>query len=74
MINTYTVKMRAQQLEFMHQLMLLANDEELYWRWATLVPDGATNEDFCDIAEDDEDYNEVCDLFSVLIAKKGMRY
>ena len=74
MTNTYTVKMRAQQLEMMHQLMLLANDEEIYWRWATLVPDGATKEDFYDIAEEDEDYNEACDLFCALIAKKGIRY
>lgn len=74
MINTYAIKMRAQQLEHMHQLMILANDEELYWRWATLVPDEATNEDFYDIAEDEEDYNEACDLFCTLIAKKGMRY
>lgn len=74
MTNTYTIKMRAQQLEMMHQLMILANDEELYWRWATLVPDGATDEDFGDIAEDEDEYNEACDLFCVLIAKKGMRY
>ena len=58
----------------MHQLMCEANDEDIYMTWIYVMPDGATEEDFMDIAMDDEQYNECFDLFVKLIVKKGNRW
>lgn len=73
-IADHTLKGRVAQLKSMHQLMCAANDETIYMTWILLMPDGATNEDFIDIALDDEAYNECFDLFVKLIADKGNRY
>ena len=65
---------RIEQLKAMHNLMLLANDENIYMSWINVMPDGATDEDFADISIDDELYNECFDLFVKLIALEGNRY
>ena len=73
-ITGYERDARAAQLKAMHELMGRANDEDIYMTWIYDVPDGATEEDFIDIAMDDEEYNRVFDLFVKLIAKDGNRY
>lgn len=74
-IATFTVASRIEQLRFMHTLMCLANDENIYYgSWIYTVPDEPSEDDFLSIAVDDEEYNEVFDLFVKLIAKKGNRY
>ena len=65
---------RISQLKAMHKLMLEANDEGIYMTWIYLMPDCPTEEDFIDIAMDDDQYNECFDLFVKLIAKKGNRH
>ena len=65
---------RIAQLKAMHTLMLEANDEGIYMTWIYLMPDCPTEEDFIDIAMDDDQYNECFDLFVKLIAKKGNRH
>lgn len=70
----WTKDARMSQLKAMHDMMCEANDESLYMRWINLMPDGATKEDFFDIALDDEMYNECFDLFIKLVAKDGMRW
>lgn len=67
------IRMRAVQLEAMHTVILAANDENIYMRWILIVPDCPDREDFESIAETDEDYNEVCDLFIDLVKKEGYR-
>ena len=65
---------RVNQLREMHKLMCDANDENIYMTWIYVMPDCATEEDFIDIASDDDQYNECFDLFIKLIAKKGNRW
>lgn len=73
-ISGFTKVARIAQLKAMHALMLEANDESIYMSWIYLVPDCPTEEDFIDIAMDDEQYNECFDKFVRLIAKNGNRY
>ena len=73
-MNKFTKQARITQLNLMHRLMIEANDENIYMAWILLMPDEPTDEDFEDIAMDDEAYNECFDLFVELIAQKGNRY
>lgn len=74
-IAGHTREARVNQLREMHNLMCNANDENIYYNhWIYLMPDGASEEDFIDIASNNELYNECFDLFVKLIAKKGNRY
>ena len=66
-------KFRADQLEAMHKVICLANDEGIYLTWILLVPDEPSREDFEDMAENPATYNEVCDLFKRLVNKPGFR-
>ena len=73
-ITGFTRDARITQLKAMHTLMFKANNENIYMRWIYLMPDCPEEEDFADIAINDEQYNECFDLFVELIAKKGNRY
>lgn len=74
LISSWSLKARIQQLKSMNELICQANDEGIYYSWIYLMPDEATEEDFKEIALDDEQYNECFDLFVKLIAKKGNRW
>lgn len=74
LIADWNLEARMKQLAAMHELMCQANNEFIYLEWIGTVPDEATEEDFKDIALDDELYNECFDLFVQLIAKKGNRW
>lgn len=69
-----TREMRIQQLKAMHKLMTLANDETIYMAWIHIMPDQPTEDDFIDIAMDDEQYNECFNEFVRLIRDTGCRY
>lgn len=73
-IEGYTRDARISQLKAMHKLMCNANDENIYMTWIYLIPDCPSEDDFIEIASDDEQYNECFDLFVKLIAKAGNRY
>ena len=73
-IGAYTRNARIAQLKSMHNLMLWANDENIYAAWINLMPDCPSNEDIIETALNDELYNECFDLFVKLIAKDGNRY
>ena len=73
-ISSWNLGTRILQLEAMHTLMQNANDEGIYMSWIYTMPDGATEEDFKDIALDDEMYNECFDVFVRLIKKEGNRW
>lgn len=73
-IAGFTRDARITQLKAMHQLMVEANDEGIYMTWIYRMPDCPSEEDFIDIALDDEQYNGCFDLFVKLIAKEGNRY
>ena len=68
-IAGHALDARISQLKEMHDLMCEANDENLYISWINVMPDGASNEDFKDIALNDKMYNECFDLFVKLITK-----
>ena len=69
-----TIKFREDQLKAMHEVMCCTNDENIYDSWAMLaVPDEPLEQDFTDIAEDEEEYNDAIDLFIRLVSKKGYR-
>lgn len=73
-IPGFTREARVDQLRAMHELMVTANDENIYMTWIYRMPDCPSEEDFIDIASDDEEYNGCFDLFVKLIAKAGNRY
>ena len=73
-ISGFTREARINQLKAMHDLMCEANDENIYMSWIYLMPDCPNEDDFVEIAIDDEQYNECFDLFIKLIAKNGNRY
>ncbi len=75
MISHFIRDTRIRQLKAMHELMMCANDEEIYASWIICgVPDCPREEDFESIAEDNEYYNECFDLFVKLITDKDNRY
>lgn len=67
------IRMRADQLEAMHRVIQNTNDEEIYYTWILVVPDEPSREDFEELAADDADYNEICDLFVRLIQDHNYR-
>lgn len=74
LMRSWVLDARVSQLKAMHNLMCEANDESIYMTWICTVPDCPTHEDFIDIAMDDEQYNEVFDLFVKLIKDKDNRW
>ena len=70
----HTMELRIAQLKAMHEMMRIANDEEIYMVWTYTMPDCPSNNDFKEIALDDKMYNECFDKFIRLIAKHGNRY
>ena len=66
--------LRVSQLKAMHDLITMANDENIYGTWVTIgIPDEPMQEDFEDIAANNAEYNEIVDLFIKLVGKKGFR-
>ena len=66
------IQLRANVLGGMNEYVKCFNDETTYYDyWIEIVPDECTEEDLMDIAESDEDFNDVCILFSKLIKVYG---
>lgn len=55
----------------MNEYVKCMNDENAYMAWIMIVPDEATEEDLQDIANDDEIFQEVVELFNKLIKRYG---
>lgn len=64
---------RIEQLKVMHEAMKNSNDEDIYYAWIYVVPDEPSESDFESIAEDDEAFEEVWQLFYNLYMKKNKR-
>lgn len=62
---------RLKQIKAMHELMTQTNDEGLYMAWVLVMPDEPTENDFIDIAEDEQQFNDCYKLFVTLIQDKG---
>lgn len=64
---------RIEQLKVMHEVMKNSNDEDIYYAWIYVVPDEPSESDFESIAEDNEAFEEVWQLFYNLYMKKNKR-
>ena len=73
-IAGWTREARINQLKAMHELMCSANDEMIYMSWIYTMPDCPSEEDFIDIAMNDDDYNACFDTFIRLIQKDDNRW
>ncbi len=63
-------KYRIEKLKAMHNMMMNIDDENYYMTWiCTAVPDEPTEDEFEDMAENIETYNDVEALFKRLIVK-----
>ena len=60
-----TIERRIKALKMMNTAMEQIDDEELYYDgWLAYgIPDGATEDDYRCIAENDDDFYEILDLF-----------
>lgn len=70
-----TRETRIKILSAMHELVINLNNENAYYSWIYIVPDGADMEDIIDIAEDDELYADAVELFKKIwnsYAKDGI--
>ena len=72
-MSNVTIEIRKDQLKAMHEVIRNANNENIYMSWIITVPDCPQDDDFEWIAEDDDNYNEVIDLFIKLVSKKSYR-
>jgi hypothetical protein len=56
-------------LQAMNTIISSLNNEEAYWKWTDVIPDGATKQDIKDIASDsDLEYmNVICKVFKILL-------
>lgn len=62
--NYTTIEDRIKELKMMHNIMRHMNNEDAYMRWIVYgIPDGAYEDDYKYIAEDNDDYNEITDWF-----------
>lgn len=62
---------KTELLKTMHKIIMSVDDERAYQKWAYVVPDGATDEDFEHIAENEELYNSTAVLFTTIIKAYG---
>ena len=60
---------RADFVRSMNNIMVHMNDEEAYMKWIQVVPDGATQDDFEAIADDEELFDGVVYLFKDLMER-----
>jgi hypothetical protein len=66
------VKTRITLLKQMNKYIIDMGDEQIWEHWITLgVPDAPTEEDYEFIAENDEEWAEVCKLFGRLVKAEG---
>lgn len=64
MTSTKQRRERYEALKAMNTLAKLMNNEEFYYHWITVIPDGADNDELEEIATDDLDsFKEACELF-----------
>ena len=60
---------RADFVRYMNNIMVHMNDEHAYMKWIAFVPDGADEEDFKAIADDEELFDDVVQLFKALMER-----
>lgn len=66
MMKTYNNE-RADFVRSMNNIMVHMNDEDAYMKWIQVVPDGATQDDFEAIANNEELFDSTVYLFKDLM-------
>ena len=71
----YKTKFRVKQLKAMHKMILTTSQDGIYNDWIMEgIPDEPREEDFINIAKDDEEYWRVVELFQLLVNERGFYY
>lgn len=71
-MNQQIKESRIADLKAMDRLMRSMNNEEAFMAWIVIFPDGASEEDYADIAEDEEQFEE-CVLEFLSVMKRYMK-
>lgn len=71
-MNEQIKKGRIDDLKAMDRLMRSMNNEEAFMAWIGIFPDGASEEDYADIAEDEGQFEE-CVLEFLSVMKRYMK-
>lgn len=71
MTTTNAVKERLECIDAMNKLMIYVGSDEVFDEWLESMPGGLKEDVFMNIAEDDEVYLGLCDLFFELIEREG---
>ena len=64
---------RIKLLKAMDEIVVDINDENAYASWIVTVPDQASDDDFEDIAEDQEFCDDVCRKFALIMNRFVVR-
>ena len=68
MTKTELIKLRKKLLKQMNKYIIEIGDEEIWSDWIALgVPDEPSEDDYDFIAEEDKEWNNVCELFGRLV-------
>jgi hypothetical protein len=66
------IKTRISIAKQMNKYIIDMGDEKIWMNWITVgVPDAPTEEDYEFIAENDEEWVDVCTLFGKLVGAEG---
>lgn len=66
------VKTRISIAKQMNKYIIDMGDEEIWMDWITVgIPDAPTEEDYESIAEDDNEWIDLCTLFGRLVGAEG---
>lgn len=66
------VQLRIKLLKEMNTYIIEMGDEEIWMDWITLgVPDAPSEDDYEFIAENDDEWNDVCGLFGKLAKEEA---
>lgn len=66
------IQLRKKLLKEMNAYIIEMGDEEIWMDWITLgVPDAPSEDDYDFIAENDDEWNDVCGLFGRLAVEEA---
>lgn len=66
------IKTRISIAKQMNKYIIDMGDEEIWMDWITIgIPDAPTEEDYESIAEDDNEWMDLCALFGKLVGAEG---
>lgn len=70
-MDTISMGNRVNVLKCMHYIMTVMNDENAYFDWIDFMPDSPTDDDFAEVASDDDLFNRVTLAFMDICKSYG---